>query len=145
MIRVVRARRTARPRPAGARRRGAGPWRVILVLLGLLLVQGPTLLHLLLVPHATCEHGELIEAGAARAEARAPDSSAESPQIEQGDKDGGHDHCDVLAVHHRPVEAVTWVGEASLTAVTPVEPGGQGVETRPLAILAVAPKGSPPV
>jgi hypothetical protein len=106
------------------------------------------LLHLLLVPHATCEHGELIEAvsvapstsGAPRAEHR-----SDRPQIEQGRAPrDGHEHCDALAVRSRLPEVGVPIAPATLLTVLPTEAGGARDEARPVPLLALAPKSSPP-
>jgi len=94
------------------------------VAVGLLLLQGPRLLHLLLVAHATCEHGELVELGElvdvkeraelgqrapAPAVQLAPEREAEQVRASvahsahSAHTDGsGHDHCDALALRHLP-------------------------------------------
>jgi hypothetical protein len=119
-----------------------------LVALGLLLVQGPTLLHLLLVPHATCEHGELIEAAAARPSLPEAHSEAQSgeQQFERahGDRDG-HEHCEALAVRHTLPAFPAPIASASLVWIAPIDATGEGCETRPVPLLALAPKSSPPV
>ncbi len=59
--------RVHRPVACASRGRGAlplRPWHRILIALALLLLQGPVIFHLLVVPHATCVHGELVEAHA---------------------------------------------------------------------------------
>jgi hypothetical protein len=105
------------------------------------------LLHLLLVPHTTCEHGELVEgarkpAQPATAESR---SRSDQAQIERTHGDGtGHDHCDALAVRHRIPEVGASVAAASLVWIAPVEDGAERAEVRPVPLLSLAPKGSPP-
>jgi hypothetical protein len=133
----------------GARRRaGRRPWHVLLVAFGLLLAQGPMLLHLLLVPHVTCEHGELVEGARAGRDPEHPRAAADrtdQQQIERAHGDGaGHDHCDALAVRHRVPEVGASVASASLLWVVPIEAGGDHAETRPVPLLSLAPKSSPP-
>lgn len=155
MARLARARRTLRLRSAGTRARSARPtrgtppraWHVFLIALGLLIAQGPVLLHLLLVPHATCEHGELVEGvrRSSTAQAIAPEARSDRPQIAPAHRDGSrHDHCDALAVRHRLPDVGAPVAEASLVWIAPIEEGGAGAETRPVPLLSLAPKGSPP-
>jgi hypothetical protein len=115
----------------------------------LLLVQGPTLLHLLLVPHATCEHGELIEASVAHQPSppearREPRSGEQQFERAHGDRDG-HEHCEALAVRHMVPALPAPIASASLVWITPIDATGEGCETRPVPLLALAPKSSPPV
>jgi hypothetical protein len=147
VLRLARARRAARPRPRGTWPRAARRWHAILIALGLVLAQGSALLHLALIPHATCEHGELVEGPrpAKQAGIGAAEGRPERPQIEQGHQDGGgHAHCDALALRHRLPDVLAPVAEASLLCIAPIEACGAGVETRPVPLLSLAPKGSPP-
>jgi len=123
---------------------------VLLLALGLLLAQGPVLLHLLLVGHATCEHGELVEIAASR-------RHDASPRIEVNGADSAisasdalpipseHEHCDALAVRHSVPEVGAAVMAASLQWIEPIPVHGGHAETRPVPTLSLAPKGSPPV
>jgi hypothetical protein len=136
-------------RGAGVTRAALGPWHLFLIALGLLLGQGTTTLHLLLVPHATCEHGELMEVHASARPASGPASASRAagaePQIERGDADrGSHDHCDALAVRHRVPEVAAPLAGASLAWILPDELGEERPEARPVPLLSVAPKSSPP-
>src|SRR5262249_53880754 len=69
------------------------------------------------------------------------------PEVEQAahPESNGHDHCDVLAVRHHLPDVGAPVAEASLVCITPASDGGEGVEARPVPLLCLAPKGSPPV
>lgn len=107
------------------------------------------LLHLLLVRHVPCEHGELVEvqhasnasgqrAKAARADGRATLSDA------TGDR-RGHEHCDALAMHHRCPEVAQALPAPSLGWVLVPLVDGARAEQRSVPILSLAPKGSPPV
>jgi hypothetical protein len=115
------------------------------------------LLHLLLVPHTTCEHGELVEGVRKTAvtmgetpkpparPAAESKSRTDQAQIERAHGDGtGHDHCDALAVRHRVPEVGASVAAASLVWIVPVESGAARAEVRPVPLLSLAPKGSPP-
>jgi len=122
---------------------------ILLIALGLLFAQVPSVLHLLLVPHATCEHGELVELAGpvehAPGVAAQPDRRSQGPQIASSHRDGsGHDHCDALALRHRVPEVGVSVAAASLLSIEPSAERGERGETRPLPILALAPKSSPP-
>jgi hypothetical protein len=119
---------------------------VLLIALGLLLLQGPVLLHLLLVPHITCEHGELVEVaalapGSRAAELREPPSA--QPQIKAGGQ-SGHEHCDALAMRHRVPDVAPAIACASLQWIEPIVACGERAGTRAVPILSLAPKGSPP-
>jgi hypothetical protein len=104
-------------------------------------------LHLLLVPHATCEHGDLVEAVAPSSHTTAAvEARADEQQVERADAQrDGHEHCDALAVRHRLPEVGPHVACASLVWIAPSEPFGEHREARPVPLLALAPKGSPPV
>ncbi len=111
------------------------------------------LLHLLLVAHRTCEHGELVELAAqdkgARARATpaaATEADRSTPQIVADHADGrSHDHCDALAVRHRATDAGAYVAVASLLGVEPIAPPGERGAMRSVPLLSLAPKSSPPV
>jgi hypothetical protein len=112
-------------------------------------------LHLLLVPHATCEHGELIELRqhvsqpgerpSAFSDQAARAGHVANAQIEVAHGDGaGHDHCDALAVRHQIPEVGASVAAASLVWITPMTGAGDHAEARPVPLLLLAPKSSPP-
>jgi hypothetical protein len=125
----------------------ARSWLALLTTLALLLAQGPLLLHLLLVPHRTCEHGELVEL----ARARIPAPAAQVPRSDHPQVDldragcGSHEHCDALALRHRLPEVEPSVGPATLLRIDPIATAGARAERRPVALLSLAPKSSPPV
>jgi hypothetical protein len=102
------------------------------------------LFHHLLVPHATCEHGELMEGGGARVSVEGR-SRPDRAQIERAHADAsGHDHCDALAVRHRVPDVGASVAAASLVWIASVEGGADQAEIRSVPLLSLAPKGSPP-
>jgi hypothetical protein len=118
----------------------------VLIALGLLLAQGPMLLHLLLVRHVTCEHGELVELAPPQADPAVTRESGPLPdRLDAADAGGSdHAHCDILAVRHRPGDVAPGVGAPSLLCVAPrASLSGRG-ESRPVPLLALAPKSSPP-
>ena len=167
MIRRSGARRAASKRAVRPRRTSlrtslqkVQSWGALLVALGLLIAQGPMLLHLLLVQHATCEHGELVEVSTTAAPRRpvvaAPSAASEQAvaraggplreRLDAADGNGsGHDHCDVLGVRHRPTELVPTVVAPSLLSLELSPSLSARLEARPVALLALAPKSSPPV
>jgi hypothetical protein len=118
---------------------------VLLFALGLLLVQGPLLLHLFLVPHAMCEHGDLVEGASTRLDRARFDRCCERPQVDRGDVgEPRHDHCGALALKHHLALLDAPVAAALLVWTQPVETIRNGRETRPVPLLSLAPKGSPP-
>ena len=138
----------ASPRASGAARRSL---QILLIALGLLALQGPMLLHLLLVPHTTCEHGELVEGRRpAPAPAPAPATAARehgphADQIEATPGGGAeHEHCDATALRHRPTQLDLFIAEASILDIAPAVSLDERGESRPVAILSLAPKSSPP-
>jgi hypothetical protein len=116
---------------------------VLLIAIGLLLLQGPVLLHLLLVPHATCEHGELVEVAPQRRVAEARETPSSQPELKAG-RSGGHEHCDALAVRHRVSEVAPAIAGPSLLWIEPIASPGERPEMRAVPLLSLAPKGSPP-
>jgi hypothetical protein len=131
-------------------RRWLGSWWAILVTLGLLIAQGPMLAHLLIVRHVTCEHGELIE-GSGHAARHEPAAAATSDADEARDRvtpgsggESGHDHCDALALRHCPTEVGLVIGPALLLEIEERASLGASAEQRPVPLLSLAPKSSPP-
>lgn len=145
--------RVSAPRVRGTRvaaRRGHGLW-VLLVAIGLLFMQGPRLFHLLLVAHATCEHGELVELAAAQtplaldAPLDAPDDDSDQDRADASHDEGaGHDHCDALALRHLPSAIGPALGAVSLLTIEPLTAIAPHDERRPVPLLSLAPKASPP-
>lgn len=106
-------------------------------------------LHFALVPHERCEHGKLVHPrrhGQAHQAAVATVAAARALAWLQGHGVAdGHDHCDVKAVPPAdvpqlgvgaPVAVLSWV---LAPATTP-----RLAERRPIALLSLAPKSSPP-
>jgi|SRR6185503_3162546 len=141
MLRRPRARRAARAH--ALRAPGfSGALSVLLISLGLLFGQGATLLHLWMVPHTTCEHGELVHAAP---HAAAPAQGTKQPGVEAAAPDGNeHEHCDVNARIHRPEAVGPAVAEATLLCIEPAVTLEERSETRPVNLLSLAPKSSPP-
>lgn len=147
------ARRARRPLPTPRLRaavrapvagRGLG---VLLVAFGLLFLQGPRLLHMLLISHTTCEHGELVEV-APEPKYRAIEASDSDPKQDRaapGHGEGaGHDHCDALALRHLPSGVGPALCSPSLLIIEPLASLAERDEQRPLPLLSLAPKSSPP-
>jgi hypothetical protein len=144
MVRRRPARAAASSRASGASRAGRRSLQILLIALGLLVAQGPMLLHLLLVPHTTCEHGELVEGRSTRPTA-APQQGERQEQIEAAPAGGAeHEHCDASALKHRPAEFGVFIAEASILDIAPVVSLDERGEARPVPILSLAPKSSPP-
>ncbi len=147
----MRSRRVARSRTAAGTRAAARkhPLHVLLIALGLLIAQGPILLHLLLVQHVTCEHGELVEVRRAHVSSRHAVHRIAKPSdastLTEGSADRpGHEHCDVVAMRHGLPEVAPPVAAASLVWVALATIDGERAEQRAVPILSLAPKGSPP-
>lgn len=151
MSRRVRAA-SAAPRGKARRARRAPwlrSWHAILITLGLLIAQGPVLAHLLIVRHVTCEHGELVEgAGHAARHETSLDSADDGSSGERAAPGGGaesdHDHCDALALRHCPTAVGVVIGPATLIEIARLTALGEGLEQRPVPLLSLAPKSSPP-
>ncbi|WP_438015692.1 hypothetical protein WMF18_33180 [Sorangium sp. So ce315] len=155
-------RRPPRPPP---RRRAAG-LRARWIALVALLAQLSGLTHALLVRHARCEHGELVHvgaligavhaghgAGAALPAAAGGPQQAEGGALGPGDPriaardalphlDG--DHCDAFALRGQLAAPVHRVGEATLLEVLRLAALRPSPEVRPIPLLTLAPKSSPP-
>jgi hypothetical protein len=145
MYQRPRARRPAQRRLGGRARVRPAALASLFVILGLLFAQLVQLSDLLLFQHRACEHGELVH-GPLRA---SPSAAAASPEDEQrllaapaGHDD--HEHCDATAIRHRVTALSVPVPEATLLAGTDLPALASGSPQRPIALLAVAPKASPP-
>lgn len=143
----LRKRRTFASFSHGIRVRLAG----LLVIVSVLFAFGARLSHMLLVQHAICEHGHLVDAQDAQDEHRKESKlrkvrSAE-PIAQDEDREANnadeHDHCDVLSVWHHnedvavvaPTKTLSWIETLGLQEAS---------SSRPIDIIALAPKGSPP-
>jgi hypothetical protein len=143
MPRRRRAHGAARSRAARASERGSA-LRILAIALSLLFGQTTLLLHLLVVPHTTCEHGELIEL---RARPRAAQATVRAKQAAVSAATPGgneHEHCSETARPHRVDAIGPAVSEASLLCVEPAATLGERREARPVNPLSLAPKSSPP-
>ncbi|WP_437925600.1 hypothetical protein WMF37_42175 [Sorangium sp. So ce291] len=160
--RALAARRPHR-RPARPRRAPGARWLALLAIL----TQLSGLAHALLVRHARCEHGELVHVGALVSAAHAGHTdhaaalaaaAAAAPQLADDEAPGpgdriaaqdarrhvDDDHCDAFALrgqlgapHHR-------VAEATLLEVLCLDALRPSPEVRPIPLLFLAPKSSPP-
>ncbi|WP_437658586.1 hypothetical protein [Sorangium sp. So ce1182] len=148
-------RRPARPRGApGAR------WIALLALLAQLC----GLAHALLVRHARCEHGELVHVGALVSAAHvghtahAAALAAAAPQLADDEASGpgdrlaaqdarrhvDDDHCDAFALRGQLGAPLHRVAEATLLEVLCLDALRPSPEVRPIPLLTLAPKSSPP-
>jgi len=152
--RLERRPRRARPSALRARPKALAS---LLVVFGLLFGQLLQLAHLLLVPHQACEHGELTHVAAPSvtpfvttnlppASAHAARRSGEDPRLVEasGKAAGEHEHCEPRALCRRDEGVAPFVGEASLLDVLDLGALPPAPERRPIALLSVAPKSSPP-
>ncbi|WP_437956250.1 hypothetical protein WME76_33075 [Sorangium sp. So ce119] len=149
----------ARGRAAGLRAGSSARWIALLALLA----QLSGLAHALLVRHARCEHGELVHVGAlvdaghGAARAALPAAAAAPPQAEGGAPGPGDrvaaqdalphlddDHCDAFALRGQLGAPVHRVGEATLLEVLRLAALRPSPEVRPIPLLILAPKSSPP-
>lgn len=104
----------------------------------------------LLVPHAVCEHGELTHPSALHPESSA--DKTEGPEAE-GRSDfasepreaaGEHDHCDASTLDHRMGDVGPSLAEPRLLELDLPAHEVRRLEARPIGLLFLAPKGSPP-
>lgn len=140
-----RARRPAQRRLGGRVRVRPAALASLFIILGLLFAQLVQLSDLLLFQHRACEHGELVH-GPLRASSEAAAASAEEePRLLAAPAShDDHDHCDATAIRHRVAALAVHVPEATLLAGTDSPVLATGSPRRPIALLAVAPKASPP-
>lgn len=145
-------RRPRRAPPSAARARPPALASLVIVF-GLLFGQFLQLSHLLLVPHQACEHGELthaaLPAGAKPGADPRPREGIrrgeETSALESSDQASGeHDHCEPRALCHRDEGIAPFIGEASLLDILDQRALPPAPERRPIALLSVAPKSSPP-
>jgi hypothetical protein len=145
MYQRPRARRPAPRRLGGRARVRPAALASLFIILGLLFAQLVQLSDLLLFQHRACEHGELVH-GPLRASSEAAAASPEEQQrllaAPAGHDD--HEHCDATAIRHRVDALAVHVPEATLLAGTDSPVLATGSPRRPIALLAVAPKASPP-
>ena len=102
---------------------------------------------MLLVQHSVCEHGALIHGAEAEAasERRTPEKSREQAvhQDDASDEASAHEHCDAATILHKPEVTAHFVGSAVLLRVDP--PSALiSRDVRVIALIDLAPKGSPP-
>lgn len=117
----------------------------LFIILGLLFAQLVQLSDLLLFQHSACSHGELVHGQLHGSSADTAASSEEAQRLlaaPSGHDD--HDHCEAMAIRHRIATLTVHVPEATLLAGTDSPVLASGSPQRPIALLAVAPKASPP-
>jgi hypothetical protein len=102
--------------------------------------------HLALVRHVRCEHGALVHAAHDDAPAAGSATRPERGVAVTTSAARDHDHCDALALRPALVEAGPRLDDAALLpALEPPCPGHQRTAFRPVGVLSLAPKSSPPV
>ena len=145
-------RRPRRARPSAARARPTALASLVTVF-GLLFAQLLQLSHLLLIPHQACEHGELTHAALPSGAKPGTDPRTreglrrgeETSAVESSDQARGeHDHCEPRALCRRDEGIAPFIGEASLLDILDLRALPPAPERRPIALLSVAPKSSPP-
>jgi hypothetical protein len=117
----------------------------LLVFLSVFFAFGARLSHMLLVQHAICEHGHLVDEH--RPETKLQKIRGADPIAQDADRDANntdeHDHCDVLSVwhHNKDVSIIP-----HLETLSWIEPLGlrKASQSQPIDIIALAPKSSPP-
>ncbi|MGK3985610.1 hypothetical protein WME99_21365 [Sorangium sp. So ce136] len=131
-----------------------------------MLAQLSGLAHALLVRHARCEHGELVHVGAlvgaahaghtahaaALAAAAAPPLADDEAPGPAGDRLAAQDarrhvdddHCDAFALRGQLGAPLHRVAEATLLEVLCLDALRPSPEVRPIPLLILAPKSSPP-
>ncbi|XXY53579.1 hypothetical protein WME91_20815 [Sorangium sp. So ce269] len=115
------------------------------------------LAHALLVRHARCEHGELVHVGALVSAAHAGHTAhAAAPQLADDEAPGpgvaardarrhvDDDHCDAFALRGQLGAPLHRVAEATLLEVLYLDALRPSPEVRPIPLLILAPKSSPP-
>ena len=147
----------AAPRRGRAPRlRAWGGVASLLFTLTILVVQLEFAAHLIVVQHTRCVHGELVHADGHAA--RDPSAPQDEPSRDAADRMSGSDaahgdipslshedeHCDALAVAHRTPDTPAALGAATVLAILPVAQLSAAPEIRPIGLLDVAPKSSPP-
>jgi hypothetical protein len=132
--------RRARVRPAAL--------ASLVVIFGLLLAQLVQISDLLLFQHSFCSHGELVHGPVyASAKAEAPEDGEttrlRAASLRRADNHN-HEHCNAMAIRHCEGAPALHVPEAMVLGWTDTPPLVLGSPQRPIALLAVAPKASPP-
>jgi hypothetical protein len=139
-----RAQRPLPRRIGGRRRVRSAALASLAVIFGLLFAQLVQLSDLLLFQHRACEHGELVH-GHARGPVKAETADNESQRLAAapaGEDD--HEHCNAMAIRHREGAVALHVPEATILGWVDSPVLVLGSPRRPIALLAVAPKASPP-
>ncbi|WP_437324915.1 hypothetical protein [Sorangium sp. So ce381] len=154
-------RRPARVTAAARRRPGRSPacrWRARWLVALALAAQLCSLTHALLVRHVRCEHGELVHAATVAVAAATLHAERRPPGDQPGARPGGGDdlcdalaprhegdeHCDAFALRGQLGAPVHRVAEATLLEVVRLASLRPSPEVRPIPLLILAPKSSPP-
>jgi len=143
-------RRKPRPAPRPAPYRSSVGVRALLAFIAataLLASQGLSVLHFVLVPHHLCEVHGTLEDGAVKAHQADASANRERAAAQAADSSvDGHEACTVAALSKHGAALPRAVTQAALLGgdVVALESGPSGVEADRAAILARAPKLSPP-
>lgn len=145
MYRRPRAQRPLSRRIGGRGRVRPAALASLAVIVGLLFAQLVQLSDLLLFQHSACEHGELVHGparGPMKVDAAEDDGNQRLGAAPAGEHD--HEHCSALAIRHREGAVALHVPEATILGWVDSPVLVLGSPQRPIALLAVAPKASPP-
>jgi hypothetical protein len=145
-------RRLSRPLRRPCSRTGGRLLATIALMLGLLSLQLGQLSHALFVKHGVCEHGDLVhvvtavDAGAhgGKPTPVVARRSTETQLRSATGQNEGHDHCDSNAVRARVAESAPLIVVDRLLDDVCLAPDIARPEQRPIAVLWLAPKSSPP-
>lgn len=117
----------------------------LLVIISVFVAFGSRLSHMLLVQHAICEHGHLVdERRVTTHQDKVRDVDPADHAKDRDTNKDDHDHCDVMSVLHRSDGCLVFPSITTLCWI--VLPGIQEArESPPIDVIMLAPKGSPPV
>lgn len=130
--------------PRTRTRRGAGRLAALVCLLVLASDQLGALVHQLTVVHARCEaHGELVHAGGGHGGVRA--APRDSIGLPVGGDADDHEACDIVLGLHAAAALPAATALSTCQLGEPPRSLPAAPPARAIAVLAVAPKTSPPV
>ena len=149
------------PSRPSAGRAAQATWARLLLAVFALFLHGARISEAWIVQHALCEHGEVVHAGAYEAEesaghaeefshhagesaGHAEKTSRHAEEISRHAEEPEHDHCVASTLHHRTGDIGPSIAEPSLIAIALSRGVASRPEARPIELLSLAPKSSPP-